>query len=61
MDEQIAKIESKNGRKTPKPELRMQTTRRQFIQSGLGFAFAMTLNPTLSASEAKTIPIGLTR
>lgn len=36
----------------------MQTTRRQFIQSGLGFTFAMTLNPTLSASEAKTIPIG---
>jgi sugar phosphate isomerase/epimerase len=38
----------------------MQTTRRQFIQSGIGCALGMTLSRTLSfaAPAAKAIPIG---
>lgn len=38
----------------------MQTTRRQFITSGLGCAFGMSLGRTISfaASQAKAIPIG---
>jgi sugar phosphate isomerase/epimerase len=38
----------------------MQTTRRQFIKSGLGCALGMTLSRTLSvaASQANLIPIG---
>jgi sugar phosphate isomerase/epimerase len=38
----------------------MQTTRRQFIKSGLGCALGMTVSPAFSpaADRAKTIPIG---
>jgi sugar phosphate isomerase/epimerase len=39
----------------------MQTTRRQFLKSGLGGALGMTLGRSLgsAASQAKTIPIGI--
>jgi sugar phosphate isomerase/epimerase len=42
------------------PKFPMQTTRRRFIQAGLGCAAGMTVGPTLSmASEnSKDIPIG---
>jgi sugar phosphate isomerase/epimerase len=38
----------------------MQTTRRQFIQSGLSCALGLTLNPmtVTAASQAKALPVG---
>src|SRR6185436_13361018 len=43
-----------------KAEFLMQTTRRRFIQSGLGCAIGMVLTRTgaMAATRAKTIPIG---
>src|SRR5688572_3952411 len=49
-----------SNRKNPKPALLMQTTRRQFIKSGLGCALGLTLSRMTApaAAQEKAISIG---